>query len=219
MAEIITAKQAAQKVEDGSTVMFGGFLASGAALNVIDAIQEQGTKDLTVISNDTGFVDRGIGKLIVNKQISHVIASHIGTNKETGNQMNAGTTKVTLIPQGTLAEQIRAYGAGLGGILTPTGVGTPVAEGKQTLEINGKIYLLETALGADIAIIKAYKADKNGNLIYRHMGQNFNPMMATAAKTVIAEVEHIVEIGELDPDAIHTQGIFIDYLVQTQEGK
>ena len=219
MAKIITAKEAAAMVKDGATVMFGGFLAVGAPETVIDAMVAQGTKDLTIIGNDTAFVDKGVGKLIVGKQIKHVIASHIGTNKETGNQMNAGETKVTLVPQGTLVERIRAAGCGLGGILTPTGIGTPVEEGKQVIEVQGKKYLLEEALGAEIAVIKAHKADKKGNLIYRYMARNFNPLVAMAAPVVIAEIDELVEIGEIAPDEVMTPAIFVDYIVKSEVAK
>ena len=219
MAKIITAKEAAAMVQEGATVMMGGFLAVGTPETIIDALVAHGTKDLTLIGNDTAFVDRGVGKLIVNKQIKHVIASHIGTNKETGNQMNAGTTKVTLVPQGTLAERIRAAGCGLGGVLTPTGIGTPVEEGKQVIEVQGKKYLLEEALGAEIAFIKAHKADKKGNLVYRYMARNFNPMVAMAAPLVIAEVDEIVEVGEIAPDEVMTPAIFVDYIVKSEVAK
>lgn len=219
MSKFITAQEAAAMVKEGSTVMVGGFLAAGAPDAIIDALVAQGTKELTLIGNDTGFVDKGVGKLIVNKQIKHVIASHIGTNKETGNQMNSGETQVTLVPQGTLAERIRATGCGLGGVLTPTGIGTPVEEGKQVIEVQGKKYLLEEALGAEIAFVKAYKADKKGNLVYRYMARNFNPMVAMAAKIVVAEVEEIVEVGELTPDEIVTPAIFIDYIVKSEVAK
>lgn len=219
MSKFITAQEAAAMVKEGSTVMMGGFLAAGAPDAIIDALVAQGTKELTLIGNDTGFVDKGVGKLIVNKQIKHVIASHIGTNKETGNQMNSGETQVTLVPQGTLAERIRAAGCGLGGVLTPTGIGTPVEEGKQVIEVQGKKYLLEEALGAEIAFVKAYKADKKGNLVYRYMARNFNPMVAMAATIVVAEVEEIVEVGELTPDEIVTPAIFIDYIVKSEVAK
>lgn len=219
MAKFITAQEAAAMVQEGATVMMGGFLAVGTPETIIDALVAHGTKDLTLIGNDTAFVDRGVGKLIVNKQIKHVIASHIGTNKETGNQMNAGTTKVTLVPQGTLAERIRAAGCGLGGVLTPTGIGTPVEEGKQVIEVQGKKYLLEEALGAEIAFIKAHKADKKGNLVYRYMARNFNPMVAMAAPLVIAEVDEIVEVGEIAPDEVMTPAIFVDYIVKSEVAK
>lgn len=219
MSKFITAQEAAAMVKEGSTVMMGGFLAAGAPDAIIDALVAQGIKELTLIGNDTGFVDKGVGKLIVNKQIKHVIASHIGTNKETGNQMNSGETQVTLVPQGTLAERIRAAGCGLGGVLTPTGIGTPVEEGKQVIEVQGKKYLLEEALGAEIAFVKAYKADKKGNLVYRYMARNFNPMVAMAATIVVAEVEEIVEVGELTPDEIVTPAIFIDYIVKSEVAK
>ena len=159
-------------------------------------------------------LDQGVGKWIVNKQIKKVYTSHIGTNPETGKQLNSGETEVVLVPQGTLAEQVRAGGAGLGGILTPTGVGTVVAEGKALIHVQGKDYLLEEPLRADIALIKAAKADKAGNLIYRKSARNFNPLMATAADLVIAEVSEIVEIGELNPDEVMTPCILVDYLVK-----
>lgn len=216
MSKIISPQEAAKLVQDGSTLMFGGFIGVGAPHSIIDAVVTQGTKNLTVISNDTATPDKGIGKLIVNKQISHVIASHIGTNKETGLQMNNGDIKVTLVPQGTLAERIRAYGCGLGGVLTPTGVGTPVETGKQSLELNGKKYLLEEALGAEVVFLKAHKADKKGNLVYRYMARNFNPIMAMAGAIVVAEIDEIVEVGEINPNEVMTPAIFIDYLVQSE---
>jgi acetate CoA/acetoacetate CoA-transferase alpha subunit len=185
----------------------------GSPLTVIDGILKKGVKALRVITNDTAFVDVGLGKLVVNKQINRVIASHIGTNKETGRQMIAGEIDVQLIPQGTLAEKIRCGGAGLGGVLTPTGVGTSVEEGKQRVEVEGKSYLMELALRGEVAVIKAWKADSSGNLIYRRTARNFNPLMAMAADFVIAEVEEIVQTGELDPDAIVTPGTMIHMIV------
>lgn len=211
--QIISIEAAAEMVPSGSSVMVGGFLNAGSPNSILDEIGKRPTKNLTVISNDTSFVGKSLGDLVVNKQISELYVSHIGTNPETGNQMNSGETKVHLVPQGTLAERIRCAGFGLGGFLTPTGVGTPVQDGKQTIEKNGRKYLLEEPLGADIALIKAYKADKMGNLVYRGAARNFNPIMATAAKLVIAEVEHIVETGELAPDEIITPAVFVDYLV------
>lgn len=216
MPKIISAQEAAALVKDGSSLMMGGFIGVGAPHSIIAALVNQGTNNLTVIGNDTATPDKGAGKLIVNKQIKHVIASHIGTNKETGQQMNSGDIQVTLVPQGTLAERIRAAGCGLGGVLTPTGVGTPVEADKQIIVLNDKKYLLEEALGAEIVFIKAHKADTKGNLIYRHMARNFNPIMDMAGVTVVAEVDEIVDVGEIQPDEVMTPGIFIDFLVQSE---
>jgi len=212
-----THEEVAELIKDGMTIMIGGFLGVGTPEGLIDLILEKGVKDLTVIANDTAFPDKGVGKLVLNKRVKKVIVSHIGTNPETGRQMNAGELEVELVPQGTLAERIRAYGAGLGGILTPTGVGTIVEEGKEKIEINGKTYLLEHPLKADIALVRGYKVDKMGNTIYRKSARNFNPIMATAAEKVIVEADEIVEIGELDPDIIVTPGIFVDFIVKRRE--
>lgn len=214
LATIISRAEAAHKVKNGAKVMIGGFLACGTPEALVDELVKNKVAELTVIGNDTGFVDKGIGKLVVNRQCEKVIVSHIGTNKETGNQMNAGELNVELVPQGSLAEKIRAGGFGLGGVLTPTGVGTPVEEGKQKITVDGRVYLLETPLKADVALIKAWKADKAGNLVYRRAARNFNPLMATAAEVVIVEAEQIVEIGAIDPDEVMTPGAFVDYLVQ-----
>ena len=214
MAKIISAAEAAAKVQDGMTVMVGGFLGCGTPQSLVDQVLAQGTKDLTLVCNDTAFPDAGVGKLVVSRQFKKVIVSHIGTNPETGRQMNASELDVDLVPQGTLAERIRSAGFGLGGILTPTGVGTPVEAGKQKLTIDGKDYLLELPIKADVALVKAYKADKAGNLVFRKAARNFNPLMATAADLVIVEAQNIVEIGEIDPDEVMTPGIFVNYLVQ-----
>ena len=214
MAKIISAAEAAAKVQDGMTVMVGGFLGCGTPQSLVDQVLARGTKDLTLVCNDTAFPDSGVGKLVVSWQFKKVIVSHIGTNPETGRQMNAGELDVDLVPQGTLAERIRSAGFGLGGILTPTGVGTPVEAGKQKLTIDGKDYLLELPIKADVALVKAYKADKAGNLVFRKAARNFNPLMATAADLVIVEAQNIVEIGEIDPDEVMTPGIFVNYLVQ-----
>jgi len=214
MAKIISAAEAAAKVQDGMTVMVGGFLGCGTPQSLVDQVLAQGTKDLTLVCNDTAFPDAGVGKLVVSRQFKKVIVSHIGTNPETGRQMNAGELAVELVPQGTLAEQIRSAGFGLGGILTPTGVGTPVEAGKQKLTIDGKDYLLELPIKADVALIKAYKADKAGTLVFRKAARNFNPLMAPAAKIVLVEAQNIVETGEIDPDEVMTPGIFVNYLVQ-----
>lgn len=211
--QVKTWQEALSVVQDGMTVMIGGFLAVGTPEGLIDQLLESGVRDLVVIGNDTGFIDKGIGRLVAAGRCREVIVSHVGTNPETGKQMHSGELKVTLVPQGTLAEQIRAGGAGLGGILTPTGIGTVVAEGKQVIEVGGKEYLLELPLRADVALIKAHQADEKGNLVYRRSARNFNPLMAKAAEVVIAEVDEIVPVGSLDPDAVVTPGLLVDVLV------
>ncbi|MFP4661614.1 MAG: CoA transferase subunit A [Halanaerobiales bacterium] len=213
MGKMINPGQVKQFLSDGQTIMVGGFMECGAPLNLIKLILENGTRGLSLIANDTGFTDGTFGSLIVEKRVSKVIVSHIGLNRETGRQMNQGELEVELIPQGTLAERIRCYGAGLGGFYTPTGVGTIVEEGKEIKDINGKKYLLELPLGADVALIKAWKADHAGNLIFRASARNFNQVMATAADTVIVETETVVPTGKLDPDQIMTPGIFVDHIV------
>lgn len=213
MIEIITSEKAAEFVKDGSRIHFGGFLAVGAADNLINALKNMGTKNLHLIAICTDYVDRGCGILIESKQVKSVQSSHIGTNKATQAQYNSGELDVEFVPQGTLIERIRAAGAGLGGILTPTGVGTVVEEGKQTIEVKGKKYILEEPISADFAFIRAKKADRLGNLIFDKTAQNSNPIMATAADTTIAEVDEIVEIGDLKPDEIQLPGLFVDYLV------
>jgi acetate CoA/acetoacetate CoA-transferase alpha subunit len=214
MAKMITPQAAAAMVKDGMTVMIGGFLGVGTPESLVDALVAKGTKDITVIANDTATPEKGIGKLVVKKQLKKAIVSHIGTNPETGRQMNAGEMIVDLVPQGTLAERIRAGGAGLGGVLTPTGLGTVVAEGKQIITVDGREFLLEKPLRADVAFIKAHTADKAGNLVFHSSARNFNPLMATAAEVVIVEATNIVEIGAIDPDAVMLPGIFVKYLVQ-----
>ena len=217
MATIVTKQQALEKVKNNMTLMIGGFLATGTPEALVDGIVAKGVRDLTVIGNDTGFPDRGIGKLIVSKQLKSVIVSHIGTNPETGRQMNAGELAVELVPQGTLAERIRAGGSGLGGVLTPTGLGTIVEEGKQKVTVDGREFLLEKPLRADVALLKADIADKAGNLIFRRSARNFNPVMAMAADLVIVLADKIVEAGEIDPDQVMTPGIFVDMIVQGGE--
>ena len=213
---IISIERAADMIQDGSSVMFGGFMANGSAENIIDALVLKNVKNLTIICNDSGLIDKGVGKLIVNKQCSHLIASHIGLNRETGRQMNEGELKVDLIPQGTLAEQIRAAGFGLGGVLTRTGLGTLVEEGKQKVMVDGVEFLLEKPIFADYAIIYGTIVDKSGNIAYKGSTNNFNTVMATAAKTVIVEAETIVD--SLDPNQVITPGIFIDYIVGDYNG-
>jgi len=212
MPKVITCEQAATLIKPGSRVMFGGFLVVGCAECIVDAIVAAGTRDLHMICIASDYEDRGVGKLIVNHQVKSAQVSHLGTNKEIQAQMNRGEIAIEMIPQGTLMEKCRAKGAGLGGVLTPTGLGTIVSEGKQILTIDGKDYILEKALSADFAVIKAYKADRNGNLIYYKAARNSNPIMAMAADVVIAQVDEIVETGELSPEEIVTPGIFIDYL-------
>lgn len=213
MSKIVSMEEAISHIKDGMTIMVGGFLGSGSPHNIIDALVEKGVKDLTLICNDSGFTEYGVGKMVVAKQFKKIIASHIGTNQETGRQMNEGETEVVLVPQGTLVEQIRAGGAGLGGFLTPTGVGTVVEEGKQKIEIDGKTYLLELPLKADVAIIFGNKVDKKGNVYFEGAAGNFNTVMATAADTVIIEGETIVEVGEIAQQEVVIPSIFIDYIV------
>lgn len=214
--QIVNLEEAINKVQNGMTIMVGGFIGCGAPDQLLEEVCQQGTKELFLIANDSGILGDALSQLIVKRCISKLIASHIGTNKETGRQMSAGELDVQLVPQGTLVEQIRAAGAGLGGILTPTGIGTIVEEGKQKLIVNGSEYLLELPIRADIALLKAHKADKAGNLVYRRAARNFNPVMAMAADLVIVQVDHIVEVGEIDPDEVMTPGIFVDFLVQKQ---
>jgi acetate CoA/acetoacetate CoA-transferase alpha subunit len=217
MNKLISIDDAVNMIQDGMTIMFGGFLGVKNPFRIVDALVEKGVKDITLIANDTAFPEVGIGKLIVNKQVKKLIASHIGTNKETGNQMNSGELEVELVPQGTLAERIRAAGAGLGGILTPTGLGTVVAKGKTIIEADGRKYLLEKPLRADVALIVGAKVDKKGNIRYSKATRNFNPLMATAADLVIVEADEIVEVGEIDPDDVMTPGIFVNYVVGGNE--
>lgn len=214
MAAIVSQEQALQFVKNNTTLMIGGFLAVGTPEIFIDGIIAKAVRDLTIIANDTGFPERGIGRLVVNKQVQRVIVSHIGTNPETGRQMHAQELAVELVPQGTLAERIRAGGAGLGGVLTPTGLGTIVETGKQKIVVDGREFLLEKPLTADVALLCADTADKAGNLLYRRSARNFNPLMAMAAKTVIVLAKNIVETGTIDPDQVMTPGIFVDMIVE-----
>jgi acetate CoA/acetoacetate CoA-transferase alpha subunit len=214
MNKLATKEDVLAKLRDGQVIMIGGFLGTGSPEALIDKIIKKGTKELTIIANDTAFTDKGVGKLIVNRQVKKAIVSHIGTNPETGRQMGAGELDVELVPQGTLAERIRSGGAGLGGILTPTGLGTVVAEGKQVLVVDGRDYLLEKPLRADVALLKAHLADKAGNLIFRRSAKNFNPLMGMAADIVIAEAEKIVDVGAIDPDMVMLPGILVHHVVE-----
>ncbi len=212
MSKRISISEAAAMIKDGSTIMIGGFLGAGSANKIIEEMVKQGKKDLTVICNDTSYVEFGSGYLVANNCVKKVIASHIGTNPVTGEKMISGEMEVQLIPQGTLAEQIRCGGAGIGGFLTTTGLGTIVEEGKQKLTVDGKEYLLEKPLRADVALIGASICDKSGNLVYRGTSQNFNPLMATAADLVIAEVKE--EVEEIAPENVKTPYLFVDYIVK-----
>lgn len=198
---------------DGMTIMFGGFMGIGTPAKLVQAILDAGIKDLTIIGNDTAFVDTGVGPLITNNRVKRLITSHIGTNPETGKKMIAGEIDVELVPQGTLAERIRAAGAGLGGILTPTGLGTIVEEGKRRITVEDRDYLLELSLHADLAIVAAQKADKMGNLVYELAAQNFNPLVAMAAKTVIVQANTVVDVGEITPDEVVTPAALVDYII------
>jgi acetate CoA/acetoacetate CoA-transferase alpha subunit len=218
MRKVVTFEELKPLFKDGMTLMIGGFLANGTPEKLIDFLIELNVKDLTIIANDTSFPDRGIGRLVVAGLVKKVITSHIGTNPVTGKLMNEGKIEVELVPQGTLAERIRAYGAGLGGILTPTGVGTMVEEGKQKITVNGKEYLLELPLGADIALIRGSIVDEFGNIYYKGTTRNFNPIMALAAKTVIVEAEKLVKVGEIKPEDVMTPGVLVDYIVKGGEG-
>lgn len=211
--KLITLQNAADFFRDGMTIMVGGFMGVGTPPRLVEALLESGVRDLTLIANDTAFVDTGIGPLIVNGRVNKVIASHIGTNPETGRRMIAREMEVQLVPQGTLIEQIRCGGAGLGGFLTPTGVGTIVEDGKQTLTLDGKTWLLERPLRADLALIRAHRADPLGNLTYQLSARNFNPLIALAADITLVEPDELVETGDLLPDQIVTPGAVIDHIV------
>src|SRR6266566_2821966 len=208
-----SAAEAVALIPDGATVMCGVFGLCGLPENLIKALHDRGTRNLTIISNNPGVDEFGVGILVKARQVAHFIGSYVGENKEFERQAISGEIKYTLVPQGTLAERIRAAGAGIGGFFTPTGYGTIVAEEKETRVIDGRHYVLELPLHADFALVKAYKSDTRGNLIYRKTARNFNPVMATAAKVTLAEVEEIVEDGELTPDQIHTPGIYVKRVV------
>ncbi|NDJ27870.1 branched-chain amino acid dehydrogenase [Campylobacter sp. MIT 12-8780] len=214
----ISAKEAAALIKDGDSVMMGGFLGCGTAHKCVDALLEAGTKNLTMIGNDTAMADYSYGKLVVAGQLKKVIATHIGTNKETGRLMSEGQLEVDLVPQGTLAERIRAGGYGLGGVLVTTGLGTDVAKGKDIVKVDGKEFLLEKALRAKVALIYATKADKYGNLSYDGTTRNFNVVMAMAADIVIVEVEEFVD-GALDPNQVIIPGVVVDYIVESKKEK
>jgi 3-oxoacid CoA-transferase subunit A len=213
---IASADAAIEKLTDGATILMGGFGLCGIPENLIAAVRRKGTKNLTIISNNPGVDDFGIGLLLQNHQVKKMISSYVGENKLFEQLVLAGEIQMELNPQGTLAERIRAGGAGIPAFYTPTGYGTMVAEGKETREFDGRPYVLERAIRGEFAFIKAWKGDRWGNLIYRKTSRNFNPMMATAADYVIAEVEELVELGQLSPDQVHTPGIFVDAILQGQ---
>jgi acetate CoA/acetoacetate CoA-transferase alpha subunit len=213
MRRAISAAEAAVLIPEGASVMFGGFMGVGTATRVVQALVERGARGLTIIGNDTARPGVGVGRLIEAGCVARAIVSHIGTNPMTQQKMIAGEIEVELVPQGTLAERIRAGGGGLGGVLTPTGVGTTVAEGKQIITVQGREFLLELPIRADFALIHAHEADYNFNLTYRLTATNFNPVMALAADCVIAEPDDVVPVGVLPPDAVRTPGILVHHLV------
>jgi acetate CoA/acetoacetate CoA-transferase alpha subunit len=212
MNKFISLPQVVEKLKDGMTVMVGGFLDSGAPLTILNAIAESGIKDLTIICNDAGFPEKGVGRLISNGQVKKLITSYIGSNSSAIDLMNNFQMEIEFCPQGTLAERIRAAGAGLGGVLTPTGIGTSVEKGKEIITVNSKQFLLETPLKADISLIGASLCDNEGNIHYWGTTRNFNPLVAMAADIVIAEPEEIVPTGEIIPDMVHTPAILIDFI-------
>src|SRR5467141_978039 len=211
---IASADVAVEKIRDGATILMGGFGLCGIPENLIAAVQLKGTKGLTIVSNNAGVDGFGIGTLLEKRQVRKMVSTYVGENKLFEQLVTSGELELELNPQGTFAERIRAGGAGIPAFYTPTGFGTMVAEGKETRKFNGRQYVLERALRGDFAFIKAWKGDRWGNLIYRKTSRNFNPMMATAADYVIAEVEQLVELGQLPPDQIHTPGIFVDAIFQ-----
>ena len=214
MVRILTAAEAVALVPEGSSILMGGFGLCGIPENLIQALLRRGTRNLTVISNNAGVDDFGVGLLLRNRQIRKMIGTYVGENETLERMILEKEIDIELIPQGTFAERIRARGAGIPAFFTPTGVGTLVADGKEVRSFDGREYVLERALGADFAFVKAYRGDRMGNLVYRRTTRNFNPMMATAARTTIAEVEEIVETGALDPESIVTPGIYVDILVR-----
>lgn len=209
----VTLERAVELIPDGASVMVGGFMGVGTPERVMDELVRQGRRDLTVIGNDTARPGRGIGKLVSAGVAGKAIVSHIGLNPETQKKMIAGEMDVELVPQGTLIERIRAGGFGLGGILTPTGVGTLVEEGKRKVDVDGATYLLEPALKADFALVEAFLADYEGNLVYALTARNFNPVIAMAARTVIVDATHIVPVGMISPDHVVTPAVLVDYII------
>ncbi len=201
-------------IEDGATLIVGGFGLCGIPEKAIEALREKGSRELVVVSNNCGVDDFGLGVLLANNQVAKMVSSYVGENKTFEQQYLSGELEVELVPQGTLAERMRAAGAGIPGFYTATGVGTPIADGKETREFDGRTYLLERALGGDFALVKAWRGDAVGNLVYRDTARNFNPLAAMAGKVTIAEVEELVEVGELDPNQVHTPGIFVQRILE-----
>jgi 3-oxoacid CoA-transferase subunit A len=213
---ISSADAAIENLQDGATILMGGFGLCGIPENLIAAVRRKGVKDLTIVSNNAGIDNFGIGLLLQHRQVKKMVSTYVGENKLFEQLVTSGELQLELNPQGTLAERIRAGGAGIPAFYTPTGYGTMVAEGKETREFDGRHYVLERGIRGNFAFVKAWKGDRWGNLIYRRTARNFNPMMATAADYVVAEVEHLVELGELDPDSVHTPGIYINAIFQGQ---
>jgi len=211
---LATADEAVAAIPDGASIMMGGFGLCGIPEHLIAALLRRGTRNLTIISNNAGIDDYGVGPLLKSRQVRKMISTYVGENKEFERQFLQREIEVELVPQGTFSERMRAAGAGIGGFFTPTGAGTLIAEGKESRVIDGRAYILEAPLSADFAFIKAWKGDRVGNLVYRKTARNFNPIMAAAARHTIAEVEELVEAGALDPDGIHTPGIFVKRLLQ-----
>lgn len=214
MTKLIGMADAVARIGDGMTIMVGGFMGCGNAHHLVQAIIDAGRTDLTLIANDASMPGYGIAKLVEQKRLRKLITSHVGLNPEVGVQMNTGVLEVELVPQGTLVERIRSGGAGLGGVLTPTGIGTPVADGKQIVTVDGREYLLEKPLRADVALINGYRVDPAGNVWYKGDARNFNPVMATAADLVIVEADHLVELGDITPEDVVTPGVLVDYIVE-----
>jgi 3-oxoacid CoA-transferase subunit A len=213
-AKVLTSfEEAVGDIEDGATLIVGGFGLSGCPERSIAALRERGTKDLTVVSNNCGVDDFGLGLLLANRQIKKMVSSYFGENKLFEQQFLSGELEVEFAPQGSLAERMRAGGAGIPAFYTPTGVGTPIADGKEVRDFDGRPHLLEHAIVGDFSLVKAWKGDPLGNLVYRHTARNFNPLAATAGRVTIAEVEELVEVGELDPDTIHTPGVYVQRLL------
>ena len=211
---VANADEAIRDLQDGAVIMSGGFGLCGNPENLIAAIHRKGVKNLTIISNNCGTTDKGLGMLLQTRQVRKMISSYVGENKEFERQFLAGELEVELNPQGTLAERIRAGGAGLGGFFTPTGAGTQIAQGKESRVIEGREMIFEKPLKADYAIVRAWKGDKWGNLVFRKTARNFSPMMCTAARITVAEVEHLVEVGELDPDQVHVPSVYVNRIFQ-----
>ncbi len=218
MKKVLSCAEAVAHIHDGASLMVAGFMCCGNAYGLIDALLDKGSENLTLITNDGGFPERGVGKLIVANRVAHLIASHIGTNPVAGQKMNDGSMVVELVPQGTLAERIRAAGAGLGGVLTPTGLGTAVEKGKRKVRVDGKVYLLDTPITADFAFVHAAVCDRLGNAYIARAGKNFSIVMAMAAQHCIVEADEVVEVGELDPERVHVPAVFVDAIACRRQG-